>query len=215
MQYVRSCIHPGSAFPCIGLCASGQCTSACFERTRVGRCSRRSFVVFLRMDRSCCLVACLFSGRSAELSGTGTSPYAFINFLSCQQSRVRHWPWYISYRLAFPGILLCSFVHMSQAFCELMLVALRSAVVWGRPARGLLAFLVAVVGIVGYKCHIPIHGSLEQRCLQGTQISTSGKGLGKPVHSAVCCCPHAHGSLLFAVVAGFWVSPLPPSSYST
>ena len=111
------------------------------------------FVVFLRMDRSCCLVACLFSGRSAEFSGTGTSPYAFINFLSCQQSRVRHWPWYIRYRLAFPGILLCSFVHLSQAFCELMLVALQLAVVWGRPARGLLAFLVAVVGIVGYKCH--------------------------------------------------------------
>ena len=38
-----------------------------------------------------------------------------------------------------------------------MLVALRSAVVWGPTARGLLAFLVAVVGIVGYKCLIPIH----------------------------------------------------------
>ena len=46
-----------------------------------------------------------------------------------------------------------------------MLVALRSAVVWGPPARGLLAFCVAVEGIVVYKCHIPIHVSLGQRCL--------------------------------------------------
>ena len=58
-----------------------------------------------------------------------------------------------------------------------MLVVLRSAVVWGPAARGLLAFRVAVVGIVVYKCHIPIHVSLGQQCLQGTHVSASVKGL--------------------------------------
>ena len=104
----------GSAFPASGCVCRAAALCACFELTQVGRCSWRSFVVLVHMVRSCCLVSCLFSGRSAELLGTGTSPYAFVNFLSCRQSRVRHWPRYISYRLAFSWILLCSLVHLSQ-----------------------------------------------------------------------------------------------------
>ena len=42
----------GSAFPCIQLDSSGRCTSACFELALVGRCSRHTFVVLVRRDRS-------------------------------------------------------------------------------------------------------------------------------------------------------------------
>ena len=147
VQHGRWCVHPGSAFPCIGLCSSGRGNSACFGLVRVDRRRRQSLVVLVHLDRSCCLVACFFSGRSAELSGTGACPDAFVYFRSGRQSRVRDWPQYISNRLAFVGILLCT---GGSAFCELMVVALRSAVVWGPP--------------------------LGQRCLQGTRVSASVKG---------------------------------------
>ena len=104
----------------------------------------------MRLDRSCCLVACFFSGRSAELSGTSTSPYAFVYFRLCRQSRVRHWPRYNSYRLAVAGILLCSFVHLSQCI--------------------LLAYVgsLAVGGRLGSTCrwiaHLPCRGWGELLC---------------------------------------------------
>ena len=194
------------------------------------------------MVRSCCLVSCLFSGRSAELLGTGTSPYAFVNFLSCRQSRVRHWPRYISYRLAFSWILLCSLVHLSQCILWAYIGSLAVGGCLGSTCTWITRVPCSGVGIVMYKRHLPIHVASGQWCLQGTRVIASVRGLrslvfhclflqlllgmlwtslGKPVHLAVCRCPHTHGSLLFVVVSGFLVTSLslpplpstPPEAY--
>ena len=81
-----------------------------------------------------------------------------------------------------------------------------------------------------FKGHIPIHVSLGQQCFKAlvsahqsrdcvpgislfvlAAVPAHALSFGNPVPSVVCCCSNAHGSLLLAVVSGFWVSLPPPS----
>ena len=171
-------------------------------------------------------VACLFPEGSADLLCTGTSSYASLIFpsllaVSCEAMAPVH-----QCRSAFPCILLHMFCRAPVPVHALGLcwLPVQSAVFWGPPACGSLVFVVVFVRIVMHTCHTPIRVPSCQQCFTRHSCQCVGQGsafpcislcsfmqlrlcmplasIGKPVNSAVCCCPHVRGSLGLVVVSG-------------